>query len=121
MSATNPFPMQDPAPLPRMRSRPDGLVTFLVRPNQKPFVVQRYQSFRDELQRQAASGEMHAYAIEYLNAFPDWLGRIGPSVLRAPKMAEQARANSSFAVELLKMDYGRFADEYEPVVLASGE
>ena len=121
MAATNPFPLADAAPLPRLRARPDGLVTFLVRPNQRPFVVKRYQSFREELRRQAAQGEMHAYSIEYLSAFPDWIGRVGPALLRAPQMAEQAHCNPAFAVELLKMDYRRFADEYEPVVLTSGE
>lgn len=121
MSANSPFPLPESSPKPRLRARPDGLVTFLVRPNQRPFVVKRYQSFREELQRQAASGELHPYAIEYLTAFPDWIGRVGPSLLRAPQMAEQARCNPAFAVELLKLDYARFADEYEPVVLASGE
>lgn len=106
---------------PYLRSRPDGLVTFLVRPNQRPFIIRRYQSFRDELQKQSANGELHAYSMEYLSAFPDWISRIGPSILRVPQMVEQARLTPSFALEFLKMDYGRFADEFEPVVLSSGE
>lgn len=121
MSAMNPFPLAASAPLPRLRARPDGLVTFLVRPNQRSFVVKRYHYFREELQSQAAKGEMHPYAIEYLTAFPDWIGRVGPSLLKTPQMSEQARCNPAFAVELLKIDYPRFSPEFEQVVLASGE
>ena len=121
MNANSPFPLPEAGPRPRLRARPDGLVTFLVRPNQRPFVVRRYQSFRDELHRQATTGELHRYSLEYLTAFPDWIGRVGPSLLRAPALAEAARTNPAFAFELLKLDYARFAEVYEPVVLASGE
>lgn len=117
----SPFPASAPEPVPHLRARPDGLVTFLVRPNQKAFIIRRYKTFLEELTKQANSGSLHFYALEYLSVFPDWIGRLGPAALRCPQLVEQAETTPAIAVELLKMDYQRFADKYEPIVLRSGE
>ncbi len=107
--------------MPVLRSCPDSVATFLLRPNHKGQVLLRYRSYREELLRQAAAKQLHPHSIEMLQTFPDWLGQAGAGMLNAPQAVEAARSSPGLALELLKLDYAKYAPDYEKVLSGNGE